>query len=162
MREWGSVGGTRRDFVVGCPLLVAAVLDCAVQADRWIAPHLAVRALFDYERWSCSVTQPVRFSPLWPALWLPAVDKGRSSKSAEVQRVWEIYDDRLQFMSQRDAFLNESLNAGDVSEVWLVWSRAAETALADTYYFSRWSCPLSWFGAWARFGSFPACSARWL
>ena len=90
MREWGSSGGTRRDFMVGCPLSAAAVLSCTVQADRWIAPHLAVRALFDYERWSCCVTQPVRFSPLWPASWLPAVDKSRGSKSVEVRRVWEI------------------------------------------------------------------------
>ena len=28
-----------------CPLLAAAVLSCAVQLDRWIAPHLAVRCL---------------------------------------------------------------------------------------------------------------------
>ena len=35
--------------------------------------------------------------------------------------------------------LNESLNAGDVSDAWLVWSRAAETALADAYHFS--GCP---------------------
>ena len=84
--------------MVGCPLLAAAVLTCTVQIDRWIAPHLAVRALFDYGRWSCSVTQPVRFSPLWPAFWLPAVDKSRGSKSVEVRRV---YDDRHQFMSQR-------------------------------------------------------------
>ena len=95
MREWGSGGGTRRDFMVGCPLSAAAVLSCMVQADRWISPHLAVRALFDYYRWSCCVTQPVRFSPLWPASWLPAVDKSRGSKSVEVLRVWEIYDDRL-------------------------------------------------------------------
>ena len=39
-------------FMVGCPLS-AAVLSCTVQADRWIAPHLAVRALLNYERWSC-------------------------------------------------------------------------------------------------------------
>ena len=136
MREWGSGGGTRRDFMVGCPLSAAAVLTCTVQADRWIAPHLAVRALFDYDRWSCYVTQPVRFSPLWPAFWLPAVDKSRGSKSVEVRRVWEVYDDRLQFMSRRDAFLlNESLEAGDVSEAWLVWSRAAESALVDAYSF---------------------------
>ena len=50
---------------------------------------------------------------------------------------WEVYDDRLQFMSQRDAFLlNESLEAGDVSRAWLVWSRAAESALVDVYSFS--------------------------
>ena len=104
MREWGSGGGTRRDFMIGCPLTTAAVLSCTVQPGRWIAPHLTVRTLFDYSRWSYRVTQPVRFSPLWPASWLPAVDKSRSSKSVEVRRVWEIYDDRLQFMSRQDDF----------------------------------------------------------
>ena len=44
LRELGSGGGTRRGFMVGCPLAAAAaVLSCAVQPDRWIAPHLAVR-----------------------------------------------------------------------------------------------------------------------
>ena len=28
------------------------------------------------------------------------LDKSRGSMAAEVQRVWDIYDDRLQFMSQ--------------------------------------------------------------
>ena len=45
-RTW-SAGGHHKDFRVGCPLAVAAVLSCKVQADRWIAPHLAVRTLFD-------------------------------------------------------------------------------------------------------------------
>ena len=45
-RDWDSAGGHRRDFVVGCPLAVAAVLSCKVQHDWWIAPHLAVRTLF--------------------------------------------------------------------------------------------------------------------
>ena len=50
----------------------------------------------------------------------------RSGASVEVRRVWEVYDDRLQFMSQRDAFLlDESLEDGDVSRAWLVWSYAA-------------------------------------
>ena len=45
-------------------------------------------------------------------------------------------------MSQRDAFLlNDTLDAGDVSEAWLVWSRAAETALADAYCFSGGPAP---------------------
>ena len=46
MREWGSGGGTRRDFTIGCPLAAASLLSCTVQADRWLSPHLAVRALF--------------------------------------------------------------------------------------------------------------------
>ena len=99
MREWGSRGGTRRVSMIGCPLVAAALLSCTVQADRWISPHLAVRALFEYRRWSGRVTQPVRFSLLWPASWLPAVDKSRGSKSVEVRMVWEIYDARLQFVS---------------------------------------------------------------
>ena len=95
MRKWGSSGGTRRDFMVGCPLAVSAVLSCKVQDDRWIAPHLAVRAFFDCCRWTGRVTQPLLCTPLWPASWLSAVDKSGSSKSVEVQRVWEAYDERL-------------------------------------------------------------------
>ena len=52
------------------------------------------------------------------------------SKSVEVQRVWEIYDDRLQYMSGLDAsLLDQSLERSDVSLAWSVWSRAAESAL---------------------------------
>ena len=43
--SWTAAGGHRRDFILGCPL-AAAFLSCKVQLDRWIAPHLAVRALF--------------------------------------------------------------------------------------------------------------------
>ena len=61
--------------------------------------------------------------------------------SSEVQRVWDVYDDRLQFMSRQDALpLDESLIAGDVSQAWLVWS-GAETALADAYRFSGGPAP---------------------
>ena len=88
------------------------------------------------------MTQPVQRTPLWSASWLLAVDKSRGSKSVKVQRVWEIYDDRLQFMSRQDALLlNVSLDAGDVSQAWLVWSGAAETALADACRFSGGPAP---------------------
>ena len=128
--------------MVGCPLAVAAVLSCRVQADRRIAPHLAVRTLFDCCRWECRVTQNVQRTPLWPASWLPAVDKGRGSKSVEVQRVWCVYDERLQFVSRQDALhLDESLDAGDVSRAWLVWSGTAEAALADAHRFSGGPLP---------------------
>ena len=51
-----------------------------------------------------------------------------------VQRVLGVYDDRLQFISRQDALLlDETLHAGDVSQAWTVWSRAAEAALADAY-----------------------------
>ena len=141
-RDWTAAGGRRRDFVLGCPLAAAATLSCKVQPDRWIAPHSVVRALFDYGRWESWVTQSVQRTPLWPASWLPAVDKSLGSKSAEVQRVWEVYDERLQFMSRRDAsLLDESLELVDVSLAWAVWSRAAEAALADAYQFSGGPLP---------------------
>ena len=64
------------------------------------------------------------------------------SRSVEFQRVWGIYDERLQFMSRHDALLlDESLDAGDVSRAWLVWSGAAEAALADAYRFSGGPLP---------------------
>ena len=32
-RAWGASGGHRRDFMVGCPLVAAAVSSCSVQQD---------------------------------------------------------------------------------------------------------------------------------
>ena len=51
-RSWNSAGGSRRDFMVGCPRAVAAVSKCVVQEDRWILPHLAVRTHFECSRWT--------------------------------------------------------------------------------------------------------------
>ena len=63
-------------------------------------------------------------------------------KSVEVQRVWEVYDDRLQFVSRQDALqLDESLDAGDVSRAWLVWSGDAEAAVVDAYQLSGGPLP---------------------
>ena len=82
-----------------------------------------------------SVSLPVQRSPLWPASWLPVLDKSRGSKSVEVQRVWGIHDDRLQFMAGDDALgLDEALEGGNVSRAWSFWSSAAEAALADDAY----------------------------
>ena len=90
------------------------------------------------------VTQPVQRTPLWSASWLAAVDKSRSSKSAKVQRVWEGYDDRLQFMAGADALrLDESLVVGDVARAWMIWSEAAEAAEAALADASRFAgCPI--------------------
>ena len=141
-RAWGDVGGRRRDFMVGCPLVAAAVHSCSVRMDRWIVPHLAVRASFLYSSWTCQVLQPVKRTPLWPASWLPAIDKTRGSKSVEVQRVWGIYDERLQFMSREDDLgLDEALLCGDVSRAWMIWSSAAERALADAFQFAGGPVP---------------------
>ena len=56
--------------------------------------------------------------------------------------MWEIYDERLQFMSRRDAsLLDEPLVLDDVFLAWVVWSRAAESALADAFRFSGGPLP---------------------
>ena len=120
----------------GCPLAAAALLSCYVSSCRWLQPHFAVSATFDCDRWSCRVTQPIRCTPLCPASWLPALDKSRGSQFVEVQRVWEVYDDRLRFMSRAASDgLTSSLLDGDVPSAWAAWSTAAETALADAYCF---------------------------
>ena len=105
--------------------------------DRWILPHLAVRTHFECSLWVSRVSLPVQRSPLWPASWLPVLDESRGSESAEVQRVWGIYDDRLQFMTKDDALgLDGACEDGDVSRAWSVWSSAAEAALVDACQFS--------------------------
>ena len=46
------------------------------------------------------------------------------------------------FMSRQDALLlDETLGVDDVSRAWLVWSRAAEAALVDAYWFSGGPLP---------------------
>ena len=72
--------------MVGCPLAAAAVLSCKVQPDRCIAPHLAVRTLFDCCRWTCRVTQPVQRTPFGLLLGCLLSIRVGGSKSVEVQR----------------------------------------------------------------------------
>ena len=129
---------------MGCPRAAAAavVSGCEVMRDRWFVPHFAVRTCFDYSRWLAKVSLPVQRTSLWLASWLPVLDKGRGSKAAEVQRVWDIYDDRLQFMSRDDALnLDGALNSRDVSLAWMVWSPAVEAPLADAYRFAGGPVP---------------------
>ena len=150
-RSWDSAGGSRRDFMVGCPRAAAAVSWWVVQEDRWILPHLAVRTHFEYSRWVSLVSQPVQRTPLWPASWLPVLDKSRGSKSAEVQRVWGIYDDRLQFMTRDDTLgFDGPLGDGNVSRAWSIWSSAAEAALVHAYQFAGGPVP-DGFGLGSRF-----------
>ena len=62
------------------------------------------------------MAKPFRRAPLWPAAWLSAVDMSRSSKSPEVQRVWEVCCDQLLNMAVPDALrLEDSLREDDVS-----------------------------------------------
>ena len=133
-RTFGSGGGSRRDFILGCPHAVSALRWCSVLQDRWILPHYAVRASFSMGRWSAKACLPVRFSVLWPAAWVAYADKSRSSKSVEVRRIWEAYDESLSLV--HPAFwegIRSSLLAGDVSSAWRIWSFSAEVSLVRAF-----------------------------
>ena len=133
-RTWDSDSGNRRDFQIGCPLCAAAVLSCEVLCDRWIQPHLAVRTWFVADRWTALVTQVRRFTPLWPASWVSSVDRSRCSKSAEVRRIWDVYDERLGWVDADDALsVDHAIASGDVSSAWLAWSGSAERALLSAF-----------------------------
>ena len=133
-RDLASLGGSRRDFVLGCPLATAATCGCWVDQSRWVQPHFAVTARFRGDRWSTKVTQPCRVTPLWPAYWVSVVDKSRNSRSAEVRAIWEIYDHVLQFVPRDDAAgIDGALLDRDVDLAWDTWSVAAESALADAF-----------------------------
>ena len=95
-QAFGATGGSRRDFFLGCPLASVAMGWCRVLDDSWVLPRHSVRASFRLGRWSVKFCQPVSFSVIWPAAWISAVDRTRSSKAAEVRRIWEVYDECLQ------------------------------------------------------------------
>ena len=130
-KVWASTGGTRRDFILGCPLAAAALDSCWVDDSRWIQPHFAVVASFQRVRWSVEVTQPCRVTPLWPAFWVLAVDRTRSSRSVEVRDIWDVYVHVLQFIPGGDADrINSALLDRDIDLAWEAWSAAAERSLA--------------------------------
>ena len=129
--DWACLGGTRRDFLLGCPLAAAALGGCWVDGCRWIQPHFSVCASFLASRWSAKVVQ---FSPLWPAFWVSAVDKIKTSRSAEGRDIWEIYDKSLEFIPAGHALaINDALAGTDVHLAWAVWSTAAESALVCAF-----------------------------
>ena len=131
-QDWLFTLWSRLDFTVGYPL--AAISCCEVMRDRWVVPLFAVRTCVDYSRW-------LQRTPLWLASWLPVLDRSPGSKAAEVQRVWDFDDDRLQFMSRDDALNVDGSSAnGDVSLACMVWSSAVEAAFADAHRFA--GCPV--------------------
>ena len=140
-RTWDSTGG-RRNLMVGCPLATAAVSSCRVEPDRWIVPHVPVRGHFDCGRWSCRSTRPMQCSPLWPASWLPAFDMSRGLSPSRFRGFGRfMITGCSSWPGWMLVSLDESLGVGDVSRVWLVWSSATETALADVYRFAGGPVP---------------------
>ena len=115
--------GVPAGFHGGLPSCCCCCLWMWALQDRRVVPHFPVRACFDYSRWFAKVSLPVQRTPLWPASGYRYLIRGRVSKTAEVQRVWDIYDDRLQFMS---LFL-EALRGGSVLEGLRSWIQSMWT-----------------------------------
>ena len=126
--------GSRRDFLLACPIALAAASACSVLPDRWFAPHFAVCAEFALSAWDAIVDRARTHSPLWPACWLECPDRSRSSQSHEVQHIWDVYIREVGFvpLAVREQ-LFRLCNSPDVDSSWLFWSREAEASLARAY-----------------------------
>ena len=89
--------------------------------------------------------------------WTAVLDKSRNSKSTEVGRIWEVYDEFLQVVPR--VFLDEvsaALGGGDSSCAWRVWSFAAEVSLLSAFQLAGGPTPDREFKCWcgvARFRS---------
>ena len=141
-RDWSCSGGSRRDFVLGCPLAAAALAGCWVDCNRWTQPHFAVRVSFLASRWSVKVRRPVPLVPFWPASWVAVVDKTRSSKSAEVRGIWEVYDKAFEFITVDHAVaIRDALADGNVTAAWTAWSHAAEHVLLHAFFLAGGPVP---------------------
>ena len=129
----GASGGTRRDFMLACPWAAASLISCEVRSDRWVQPHIAVLAAVASGRWSYTISQSVRHTPVWPACWLPCIDESRESKSKS-EDAWEIYEDRLRFMSAREVkVLEDATRCRHFCTAREAWSSAAEGTLVDDH-----------------------------
>ena len=118
--------GSRRDFLLACPIALAAATASYVLPDRWFTPHFAVYAEFSLSAWDATVDRARTHSPLWPACWLQCPDRSRSSTSLEVQDIWDVYIREVGFVPFA---IREQLfrlcNSPDVDSSWLLWSRGA-------------------------------------
>ena len=139
---WDSEG-TRRDFIFGNPAAFAACTGCWVDGSRWFKPHFSVKACLEVGSWSAHVTKARTYTPVWPALWLPALDKSKTSPNKEVQVVWKVFEERLKLVDLDCVqCLEANLAAGDSSAAWDTWAKAAERALADAYCLAGGPMPL--------------------
>ena len=152
--------GSRRDFLLACPIALAAATACSVFPDRWFTPHFAVCAEFSLSAWDATVERARIHSPLWPACWLNCPDRSRSSQSHEVRDIWDVYIREVGFVPlEVRSHLFRLCNSPDVDSSWLLWSREAEASLARAYL-SAGGPPLSNPGSYVGRGYLSICTMR--
>ena len=95
---------------------------------------MRLELLFRLGTWTARSKVSVWYSALWPACWIRVTDRSRTSRFAEVRRIWEVYDEQLRHVPRvcRD-YMTAALQAGNVSEAWRIWSLSAEVSLVRTY-----------------------------
>ena len=156
-----KIKGSRRDFLLACPIALAAATACSVLPNRWFAPHFAVYAEFALSSWDAIVERARIHSHLWLACWLNCPDRSRSSQSHEVREYLGCLHSRgwLCTLSQVRERLFHLCNSPDVDSSWLLWSREAEASLARAYL-SGGGPPLSNPGSYVGRGSLSICTMR--
>ena len=152
--------GSRRDFLLACPIALAAANACYVSPDRWFTPHFSISAEFSLSAWDATVDRARTHSPLWPACWLQYPDRSRTSASQEVRDIWDVYIREVGFVpfAVREQ-LFRLCNSPDVDSSWLLWSRVAEASLARAYL-SAGGPPLSGPSSYVGRGSLSVYSMR--
>ena len=127
--------GSRRDFILACPIALAAASMCSVLPDRWFTPHFAVCAEFALSSWNAIVrTGQDSFSPCGLLAWLDCPDRSRSSQTLVVRDIWDVYNREVGFVPlEVRTNLFRLCNSSDVDSSWLLWSREAEASLSRAY-----------------------------
>ena len=152
--------GSRRDFILACPIALAAASMCSVLPDRWFTPHFAVYAEFALSSWDAIVERARIHSPLWPACWLDCPDRSRSSQTLVVRDIWDVYIREVRFVPlEVRTNLFRLCNFSDVDSSWLLWSREAEASLSRAYL-AAGGPPLSNPGSYVGRGSLSICTMR--
>ena len=123
--------GSRRDFLLACPVALAAASACYVSPDRWFTPHFSVLAEFSLSSWNATVDRARTHSPLWPACWLQSSDRSRSSTSPKVRDIWDVYIREVGFvpLAVREELARLCSSPDVDSSCWLLWSKEAELVL---------------------------------
>ena len=126
--------GSRRDFVLACPIAMAATTACRVLPDRWFIPHFAVYAEFSLSAWDATVDRARVYSPLCQPVGLIVQIAPDVLPSHAVQNIWDVYIQEVGFVPRE---VREQLfvacNFPDIDASWLLWSREAEASLARAY-----------------------------
>ena len=129
-RSWDSTGGSRRDFLVGCPLATAAsflVLYLLVGGCSLILPFLPCLIV---------VVGPAGLLRLFVILPSGLLLGFRLLIRVGVLSLLRFRGSGRFMMVGCGLCLVLIVMDDDVSSAWAVWSSAAETALADAYCFS--------------------------